>query len=1319
MKVTRPHNILRDERVVAVVPPMSDRVDKHWSGRLNYTTGRTLTARALELEQQHRSGHLTMLGRQLSPGTVSGLVASVTRDAVLPGGHGHWARSPLERATDIYLERQFKEGIGLGTLWKQTFFRWTVHVSPGLGLTAAGEDVTLNTPFKVDVEKLPVLGRAWDPAKPPRGLGVLLLQPVTAEIIPRQVSGSATIAATPIDWFLGADSASSDPCEPDPGDDPFSDWQVVDGCRLGFFPWPADWGVLPPADKRFRNQIVQAIFRREAAAGEGTLPWEQLGVPLGLVHISRYGSVTFLDRFAVVRQGGSREPRRPLLPGSGTPYLWQARMQEFFDQVRELRASGLNWDDTAAAFRFLPPIGMLPADVLSVSDYRIDFFPPSYDVAAVPVPEEQLEVALEQTAGLAPFDLEAADRVRLLVPVPQQYFEPRLLKREEVDPIFNSTIGELLDGLGGSLGERTIYWEMAVAVAGAIDPETVPVYPLPDPATLPGETVGSFTPDAAHNHGVRSVAAVTALRDLLLQRKAPLKPAELAEFDPAGLADGSFKGLRAIIADLEAKIAISDHAIDFGFLKLQTDIYRVRQVMLSNVQATRLATSPVLASIAQGESSYATGQKLSSYFQEASKPLQMNAILAEAAITLPAKAAMSKAASAKANAASAAIAGTASLESMSLKNTALSNYSSLATDKATMINVSTADVSAAGRDDVVAQQPITGEPLDFRTTSVAERIKDPPAAEAKSYALATKAGIVASMVGLPINLEEIEVGVSSPDTALVPLEEFTKILEASKDERIKKVLIARAQIVGAQVVVNVSPLTVREKELLGEMAPFVEKALAQRRGTVRLPLTTAGLDKLIMSGVLYQNHPDGDEASFLGVGVSALENATSILRRVEGRIKSYRDVVAACRKTLELLDSCHSSWRTDIATIDLAVANQRHDLTVARALLAEEQARVNAINTRRSDIIREHVKLVLFTRQRSITTANSMPTVVLHGVYQDPVPACLAGTLRPPAELRQMVRVLRDVPLTWLPAAWPILLKLDRPELLREVYVFARDRASARIAVPLQAPATTAAAFSSSAQALQSVIDNHQAIALNMLQQKATIDLAFFAGANWKLLRNRAQNELSLADLIESGRGSGLLARQAAHELEQIEHVAACFHARCDDVTPAVRLRWAELISVFDRPLSLRSLTALPAWAQLDQELRRDLQRLLDWLFGRINPKVDAAVTLMNDLVRVTILLTCHAPVSAIMDGHLPKPSRVVVGGFLDLQIDRGDVGIGMQVAIHAGSTVVVRGVVEDLFPGAARVQVTHAQSANLELQEGAVAKFYPALEVATFSSTR
>ena len=90
--------------------------------------------------------------------------------------------------------------------------------------------------------------------------------------------------------------------------------------------------------------------------------------------------------------------------------------------------------------RYLPPFGLLPRDAVEPREGHNSFFPDTYHVEAVPIPEEQLDLALEASASLRLFDTFTPDQVRVLVPVPQALYEPRLLVREELDPAFDRAI---------------------------------------------------------------------------------------------------------------------------------------------------------------------------------------------------------------------------------------------------------------------------------------------------------------------------------------------------------------------------------------------------------------------------------------------------------------------------------------------------------------------------------------------------------------------------------------------------------------------------------------------------------------------------------------------------------------------------------------------------------------------------------------------------------------------------------------------------------------------------------------------------------------
>jgi len=177
------------------------------------------------------------------------------------------------------------------------------------------------------------------------------------------------------------------------------------------------------------------------------------------------------------------------------------------------------------------------------------------------------------------------------------------------------------------------------------------------------------------------------------------------------------------------------------------------------------------------------------------------------------------------------------------------------------------------------------------------------------------------------------------------------------------------------------------------------------------------------------------------------------------------------------------------------------------------------------------------------------------------------------------------------------------------------------------------------------------------------------------------------------------LAREVGAELQRITNVGACLHARFAEVAPIVRLAWVERLSQYDGPLNLRNLAALPRFNELDVLDRRDLQELVDWMYGRVDPMQSKAIDLINDLVRLTILLASHAPVNEIVSGRVRVPATVRPGHRIELTaFDMSKVRIGMHVMMYDASQVVARAVVEDLSPTQVAARIVEADANGVAL---------------------
>jgi hypothetical protein len=311
------------------------------------------------------------------------------------------------------------------------------------------------------------------------------------------------------------------------------------------------------------------------------------------------------------------------------------------------------------------------------------------------------------------------------------------------------------------------------------------------------------------------------------------------------------------------------------------------------------------------------------------------------------------------------------------------------------------------------------------------------------------------------------------------------------------------------------------------------------------------------------------------------------------------------------------------------------------------------------------------------------------------VPACLARALSPPPELGALLDLLREAPVGWFTHVRPLLDRLDRLDVLHATVQAATIRAAAT-ASPVAAAQTVSGA-GLFGQAIARTFTAQQDVVSRLRVTTAQFDLGQLAGQSWTASRDRALEVLSLGDLIAVGHGRPDLSRQVSAEVDTIGHVATCLYGAFGEVLPRIRLVWAEQLGQFDGPVNLRNLSALPRWGEIELLDRREMQSLVDWLFQRVEPREPEAVRMINDLVRVCLLLASHAPINRIIAGHVPRPTVVTVGGRVDLAADLATVRVGMHVLMYTGSQVVARGVVEDLAAGTATARVLQSTTAALE----------------------
>ena len=189
----------------------------------------------------------------------------------------------------------------------------------------------------------------------------------------------------------------------------------------------------------------------------------------------------------------------------------------------------------------------------------------------------------------------------------------------QINPLFNATRATLETTVADFRRTRNIHGERLVVLENladvatarsrdefASDPEAVPneedfvnSRDFADPEdTLLEPTLGVYQPffDGLPT-GILTTAQINCL-----------------DFRRLGAASDPFKGLVAAIDDIGSTTSQADDLIDLGFSRLQAEIYRIRQIMLDNEEATKLATFPILAGIAKGSNAVALNEGLKAHF---------------------------------------------------------------------------------------------------------------------------------------------------------------------------------------------------------------------------------------------------------------------------------------------------------------------------------------------------------------------------------------------------------------------------------------------------------------------------------------------------------------------------------------------------------------------------------------------------------------------------------------------------------------------------------------------------------------------------------
>ena len=1237
---------LPGEHLFSVVPKPSPNVDPPWHRRLNLFTGRSLSDLALRAEQRSRAGHLALLGGSLSPGVVSGLPVTV---------------EPNGEVSDF------------------------LHIGGGSGITAQGEEIVLSQALRLDIAAL------CKQSNTNTQVQILLLQPVT----------------------VLARSAKRDDGENDDTNIAFEDRQIIDGLVLKLYDWSVNVNIPPALTdaslSRWRNELAYTLFNEELRKNElgQRMPWETpidqnqtVGLPIALLGLNKtLTRVLFADSYAVVRQGGKPRTRSPLVLNSGNEFIWQARIQQFkehfIEQFEKTAFQNLDQASISEHFRYLPPVGLLPNNVVNWTTNQHLFFPANYSILARALPLEELDKVVEASASLMPLMLDQPEQVELLVPIPQAFYEPDVLNfKETVNPIFETTRKQLVESQRPEwLGRRNWNRDRLALITKCLTGKsisfeaddtnevTLPPSPVePDyntvvvsnntlqatlieqlridlrnktPSDQDAVVANEWTADipkslsnkVTFNKESKLLTVTGKLseseRDILsdlsssLGNKATISNLYTQSQDNNDLErlnpqSPDFIGIVDFVQFLESKVASANDAIDFGFLQVRTDMYRIRQFVLGTDKASILATSPTLAEIATRDNAVATQRDLQKFFEESKKQSTSPTVQSAAADS----------SSSQSTAPQIILPKSIAANLLSSQSTApkISESAFLATGstfKASLtapIKISQIDTS---RDlaslyidrispaasavlqsqlrntevNVIDQLPISG--LAQRSVSVGDRLSQAPAVQAQSYTIANREATL-------INIAKVGI--------------FKDILIPGQDLR------------------------------FGQVRPGIK--LPSDKDAI--PLT----DK-------------SDQFEYISSGVKALDNTVAALRLAEGRVQAYREAIAICNLAIAKLQDTVKQISQRLEVIEGKLTEIRHDLSVIQALKNEEDTRIKTINARRKMILDKHVPFLVFRRPRIANLLVNSPAVYVNPAPTiDPIPACLNAHPAVPDDLRAMIDLLRHAPVGWFVTLPRVVDQLNTLELQYRTFDSAQQ-------LPTLPTINTIATNQGFGRSIGLALQSHRQV---LLQKRLEMSYAsnLFRPKTWKEGREQANTLLTLGSLIDGNHGLSTVRNQATQLLNQMSQIAACLYDLFNDVPTTIRLGWAQRLSEFDEPINLRSLVNLPRWGELPFLVRRDLQTLADWLYQQIQETEPAAIAFLNDLIRVSILLASHAPVKQIINGNVIKQIPARLDNRVELTVDNTQINVGMTVLLHSSDhEVIAHAIVEDLMKGKATAKIT------------------------------
>jgi len=1310
------------EKIAEIYPRLANFIVAEKSphlGRLHYFPGRALLDTDLQMEQAVRVQRLTLRGQAVEPGVVDGLEVS-------------WA--PTDNGIEL-------------------------RINPGQALTASGIDIIVDHTFSALIDNLKYFdlttrtiseGFFGDlkSSESAAMTAVLLLQPWSVEDSDLPLAVRQTDNATDFT-----------PCPRVPDDEVFYKTTETDAGRLVLYPlvdeppgalWQnrAAWSVfkkeitdidlpwqsigVPLALIGFNDSLIPEWIDRHSVVRPAGRPRKRL---LDRPDLDSRIWIAQFNQFCAQ------------VAGLSVP-LDASSLFHFIPPIGLLPKAYLTLSKLSLT-ESTPPAWNL----------RQSFFPSTYTIDISVIPTEQIDALIADTVRLAPYDLSHLDAVRFLLPVSQQWFDPDLLKIEIIDAAFLDTITRFRENRGTILASRYDLAQRRNALEIS-STGIATVYPLspdsPDPKRLetPEEPISPPPGDDLQYEVIRAIGdgspsyANQLLADLRTTANGLLKSFTIEDFNefkalfaacglsatdrdaafgsatavpdwlkgftvdpPIPTATGNLNAadqlelrkellayvvkqtsiqsdeadalntstLQSLIAYFTHKADEADELVDAGFLKARTDVFRLGTLLTNNSLGSKFSASPSLANIIERKPARANTDAVNTFAS------QLLANFAPSAIGANASTASS----------TASTSGTTSLRLLaksSVPNQSLGalqqlSYSSVdqLSESASQLQ-SSSDAVTSLSDKISALSNLSpAERTAFDSLTSAAKTLGSSETIASLQGLATAGKFADSYVA---NFDRL----SQKQLRAIPLDRLQPALAPTVRNEIHD---GRLEIFERLTRLNISlgDLTTDFIDYPGRVTrPIDPSTVIRSRIRFQTLISRRQFENLdvIANPAAGSAVSDADESKHFSSGVSYADMAMAALRAVEVRIRDYRTFIEKCQGALEQSQTLANQITTVLARLDVDLDEARQDVDVAITLMKEEQNRLDGINAHREKVLNDHVEFLVYHRPRTVRLNTPVASRIIEpALTSEPVLDCLKENPTPPPDLATLRDIFQASPAAWFKYAPIWIGEVNHWDHLRGML----DRAS-RTTFPLSemAPTLSSGRYSDT---LGKIFGARIASSQLHLAMAKTILPASLVSLSWIDLHRTAVKQLTLGHLISAGPAQ--LSKAASQELHDLFAVATCLHENFCTVPGLTRLTWAERFGQFDQvSVDFRDLSRLPSWRNIEFTLRREIQILTDWLFGRINQDIPDAIDLINDLIRVALLLASHAPVDQLLVGQPLEPTFTVIpGGLIKLKVDPLRIRQGMDVFCKISDTQTLRATVEDIASTHVSARITEAALVN------------------------